>query len=89
MKSKYLLIFFSTLFLVLSTILYFNIDPINPHKDIDSQAYVERGLKFATTGSLIESDITHPPYFVVGYPFFLGLIYKTFGLKIDEKVKIL
>lgn len=79
MKSKYFLVFFSIVFLILSTILYFNIDPIKPHQDIDSQAYIERGLKFANTGSLLEDDLSNPPYFVVGYPLFIGLIFKFFG----------
>ena len=79
MKSKYFIAIFTLLFLTLSTILYLNIYPIKSHQDIDSQAYIERGLKFATTGSLIENDINRPTYFVIGYPFFIGLIYKFFG----------
>ncbi|MFH1644750.1 MAG: glycosyltransferase family 39 protein [bacterium] len=79
MENKYFLFFFTMIFLIFSTILYLNIDPINPHQDIDSKAYTERGLKFANTGSLLENDLTRPPYFVVGYSFFIGLIYKYLG----------
>jgi len=40
---------------------------------------VQRGLKFAKQNSLVEDNTNYPPYFVIGYPFFLGLIYKIFG----------
>jgi len=71
--------FFSVLFIFLSIILHINISSTDSYLDIDSKAYVQRGLKFATQNSLVEGNTNYPPYFVVGYPLFLGLIYKVFG----------
>lgn len=82
---KYMGILFTLLFLALSLILYIHVPP-GGHKDIDSQAYQEKAELFCKTGQLEEqgtSPIVQQP---VGYPLFMGTIYKIFG--INEKILI-
>lgn len=78
--------FFSTfLFSLLSALLYFYISTIpqkEPHCDIDSKAYLERGGLFYTTNRFVTSSSPQQPYYALGYALFIGIAYKIFGQSI-------
>jgi 4-amino-4-deoxy-L-arabinose transferase-like glycosyltransferase len=81
MKYKYYLISFSVLFILFSIFLYKNVSHIKPHQDIDSSAYLVNAQRFYQTNSFV--DPANPkaiPYYALGYAFFIGLVYKIFGV---------
>jgi len=71
------------LFLLFSYFLYAqisrNISPEKSHQDIDSQAYIERAHLLYTTNTLAREHETNTPYFALGYPAIMGLLFKIFG----------
>lgn len=81
MKQCYSLFFFSALSLILSCILYHNITTPHPHHDIDSPGYEEKAQIFYNTNSFVTNPNAPPPIVQqpLGYPLFMGLIYKAFG----------
>lgn len=76
-KNLWLLVF-AGLFCLFSWFLYQEVSPVRSHCDIDSSAYLEKGLLFCQTNSFVSPSQTQP-YYTMGYPFFIGLLYKTFG----------
>ncbi|MCF7799654.1 glycosyltransferase family 39 protein [Candidatus Babeliales bacterium] len=51
----------------------------NIYQDIDSKAYIYHATNFYNTNSFIEKNGSIP-YFSLGYAFFLGFLYKIFGI---------
>lgn len=76
------IIIFSILFIVFCLLLNKNIPESNhKYQDIDSKAYLNNALNFYNSGSF--KDPLNPavtPYYSLGYAFFIGLIYKIFGV---------
>jgi len=72
------------IFLALSCLLYVqvyrHVSPIKSHTDIDSPAYLERAELFCTTNTFARPGEQTVPYFTLGYPLIMGLIFKLFGL---------
>ncbi len=67
--------FFSFVFLSLAYLLFLQ---VQVHTDIDSKAYIENGLLFyKNLGFAARPDF---PYYTLGYPMFIGLAYKLFGV---------
>ena len=81
MSHRCYLTFFSSIFLFLSILLYINVSSVNSHQDIDSKAYISNAITFYNHNSFIKpgqsADI---PYYSMGYAFFIGIIYKIFGI---------
>lgn len=50
-----------------------------PHCDIDSKAYLERGTLFYNTNKFVTAHHPQQPYYALGYALFIGLAYKIFG----------
>ncbi|MFC1894700.1 ArnT family glycosyltransferase [Candidatus Dependentiae bacterium] len=79
---KYKKNLFSLIFFFCSIILYLNVPSYNSHKDIDSSAYTSNALRFKQANSFINtSNFNDIPYYSLGYAFFIGLVYKVFGVK--------
>src|SRR3990167_11283423 len=73
-----IIIFVGLIFLLLSLII-FKVMPTQGHFEIDSVTYDIIATNFAQRGLLVDSrNSLNPPLEVVGYPLFLGLIYKFF-----------
>jgi len=72
---------FSIVFLVLSYFFYTQVSVLLPHQDIDSSAYIGNGLLFYNQSSF--GAHSSMPYYGLGYPFFIGLIFKIFGPEIN------
>ncbi len=82
MGYKYYLIIFSALFLFFSFILHINIPDTNhKYQDIDSKAYIGNAINFYNYNNFSKPDNPKAtPYYSLGYAFFLGVIYKLFGI---------
>ena len=81
MAYKKYLIFFTLLFLFFSFILYLKVPSVNSHRDIDSSAYISNAVRFYHNNSFFNQDNPNDiPYYSLGYAFFIGLIYKFFGI---------
>ncbi|MCB9493216.1 MAG: glycosyltransferase family 39 protein [Epsilonproteobacteria bacterium] len=66
-------------YLGLSWVLFMQVPAIvDAHLDIDSKAYVKRAELFAKTSDLVGHK-EQLPYYPLGYPFFIGLLFKLFG----------
>ncbi|MBU1007694.1 glycosyltransferase family 39 protein [Candidatus Dependentiae bacterium] len=80
-KKVFIITFFSSIFLLISLALYLNVSTEKPHRDLDSGGYEEKALLFYKTGSLAPVHTKTPPLVQqpLGYPLFMGIIYKTFG----------
>jgi 4-amino-4-deoxy-L-arabinose transferase-like glycosyltransferase len=75
--KKYLFCFFSlSVFVMCSWFLYNRITSTEPHCDIDSKAYLERGLLCATTGRFVTATSPEQPYYALGYAAIIGMLYK-------------
>ena len=77
MNSKFLLLFFPFIFIILSLVLYNQHKDLSSHFEIDSSEYDILALNFLETGKF--SNISQAPIHTIGYPLFLVLIYKFFG----------
>jgi hypothetical protein len=64
-------------FLILSVVLYKQVATINAHCDVDSTAYIQDGKHFYKNSSFC--NLGKMPYYSLGYPLIIGLIYKLFG----------
>ena len=65
-------------FAVLSYFLFLQVDKPEPHCDVDSKAYIANAKLFAANNSFAW-QAPGRPYYVLGYSFFLALIFKVFG----------
>lgn len=77
MKKNYLVYFFVFLFVGASYAFYNLVNSPTPHQDIDSKAYIENATLFSKNTSF--SQRTDFPYYTLGYPLILGLLYKLCG----------
>jgi len=72
------------LFFILSWLLYCQVPNELSHFDIDSFGYQDIALNFYYTNQLLDPNISYrAPVQPVGYPFFMGLVYKLFGVRIS------
>lgn len=76
-KTVAVLLLGAAFFLLVSLGLY---SIAKTHCDIDSKAYVERALALSKTHSCIVRPGESLPYYAMGYPFFLSLIYMVLGV---------
>jgi hypothetical protein len=77
--KKYLFCSFALgLFVMCSWFLCKHITSSEPHCDIDSKAYLERGLLCATTGRFVTATSPEQPYYALGYAGIIGVLYKLF-----------
>lgn len=67
------------IFIFASVFLYHNVSDREPHCDIDSKAYLERGALFYTTNRFVTPLHPQQPYYALGYAFVIGMAYKIFG----------
>lgn len=82
-KTLLLLILFSVIFLNLSLILFLQIPPTNFHCDIDSRAYIEKATFLYESNSLAPTPLqSQLPYYALGYPIIMGIIFKIFSPQI-------
>ncbi len=83
MKYKDFLIFFSFSFLIGSFFLYKSVpDSLSKHQDIDSKAYISNAINFYNYNSFSSpNDQKITPYYSLGYAFFIGIVYKLFGVQ--------
>ena len=55
---------------------------VDPYQDIDSKGYIYNAEKFYKFNKFVlKDDDKQAPYFSLGYPVFIGVIYKIFGPK--------
>lgn len=80
-KNNFFITLFSCIYLTMSLVLYLNVSSQNPHREIDSGGYEKQALLFYKTGSFVSATNKTPPLVQqpLGYPLFMGIIYKTFG----------
>ena len=80
-KKYYISIIF--LFILFSTILYYQVPNQDAHFDVDSYGYQDLALLFFNTGSMID---THNPLRVpvqpIGYPLSMGIVYALCGVHV-------
>ncbi len=77
-KNNYFAKFFATLFFALASLLLFHqVREHNSHTDVDSSAYLMNAEKFAQETSF--AWLKHVPYYSLGYPLVMGILYKIFG----------
>lgn len=67
------------LFCTCSLFLFFHVSPREPHCDIDSKAYLERGMLFAQTNRFVTDNNPEQPYYALGYALCIGVLYKLLG----------
>ncbi len=83
-KTLLLLMLFSAIFLNLSLILFLQIPPTNFHCDIDSKAYIEKATFLYEKNTLAPIPTqTQFPYYTLGYPIIMGIIFKIFSPQIE------
>lgn len=83
-KTLLLLILFSAIFLNLSLILFLQIPTTNFHCDIDSKAYIEKATFLYEKNTLAPIPTqTQFPYYTLGYPIIMGIIFKIFSPQIE------
>jgi len=70
----------SLVFCLLSWVLYKQVSGPEPHCDVDSKAYLERGLWFARTNKFISAQKPDQPYYALGYAAIIGVLYKLCGV---------
>ena len=81
LQNKKYLILFTAIFLFFSFILHKSVSHVDSYQDIDSKAYISNATRLAKTGSVVmENGPKDIPYYALGYAFFVGLIYKVFGI---------
>jgi 4-amino-4-deoxy-L-arabinose transferase-like glycosyltransferase len=72
-------LFASLIFLCASYHLYNQVNTTKAHCDIDSSAYLERGDLFYQTNRFVTDQNPDQPYYALGYPLIIGLLYKVVG----------
>lgn len=83
-KTFLLLILFSVIFLNLSLILFLQLPATNFHSDVDSKAYIDRATFLYETNSLAPTPLeSQLPYYSLGYPIIMGIIFKIFSPQIE------
>ncbi|KKQ10741.1 MAG: Oligosaccharyl transferase STT3 subunit [candidate division TM6 bacterium GW2011_GWF2_36_6] len=76
-KTLSILVLFSFIFLNLSILLYLQIDPLKYHSDVDSSAYLGKAELLYKSGTYAPTPaFENMPYFVLGYPTFMAMVYK-------------
>ncbi len=79
MRSSFITyVLLSVSFCAGSWFLYDHVAQREPHCDIDSKAYLQRGQLFADTNSFVNSGEAQP-YYTFGYAFIIGILWKIFG----------
>jgi 4-amino-4-deoxy-L-arabinose transferase-like glycosyltransferase len=78
-KTILILILSSIIFCMLSWFLYHHVSPVQPHCDIDSKAYLERGLLFYKTNRFVTPQNPEQPYYALGYAGIIGTLYTLYG----------
>ncbi|OGB84079.1 hypothetical protein A3F66_06180 [candidate division TM6 bacterium RIFCSPHIGHO2_12_FULL_32_22] len=79
-NNIFLIIMFVGLIFLFLSLIIFKIMPTKGHFEIDSVTYDSIATNFAQKGLLLDPrNSFNPPLEVVGYPLFLGLIYRFFG----------
>ncbi|KKQ33595.1 MAG: hypothetical protein US49_C0001G0275 [candidate division TM6 bacterium GW2011_GWF2_37_49] len=83
-KTLSFLVLFSFIFLNLSILLYLQVDPLKYHSDVDSSAYLGKSELLYKSGTFAPTPaFENMPYFVLGYPMFMAIIYKITSDSID------
>jgi 4-amino-4-deoxy-L-arabinose transferase-like glycosyltransferase len=60
------------------------VSPLNSHCDVDSKAYLEKAELLYESGSFAPTPAYQQfPYYTLGYPTFIALIYKIFGKSVN------
>ncbi len=77
MRSWVWLSLCSSIFVLISLMLYRALPSDQSHIEIDSGVYERVAMNFAHTGSLMDDEFV--PSVSLGYPLFLGIIYRLFG----------
>ncbi|MBD3231378.1 phospholipid carrier-dependent glycosyltransferase [Candidatus Dependentiae bacterium] len=81
LDHKQILVIFSFTFIFFSFLLYKNVSFINSHQDIDSKAYLNNAITFHKYNNFVQSgQALDIPYYSMGYAFFIGILYKIFGI---------
>lgn len=84
MDKIYIYTLFSVIYLSLSALIFYSVPITNKHLDIDSPYYEKMGNLFYEKNSVSEQNnnlsISQQP---LGYPLFIGIIYKIFGRNIN------
>jgi len=82
-------LFIIFLFFLLSWLLYCQVPNESAHFDIDSYGYQDRAVNFYYNNQLLDSTTPErAPVQPVGYPFFMGLMYKLFGVQVSAVVGV-
>lgn len=69
--------------MMLSVALYMQVPDDIAHFDVDSFGYHELAVRFCNTNTFINAaDPLRAPVQPIGYPFFMGLLYKFFGIHV-------
>lgn len=83
-KTVSILALFAFIFLNLSLLIYLQVPPMKQHCDIDSSAYLEKADLFYHSGTFAPTPaFENLPYYTLGYPIFMTLVYKTLGESVD------
>jgi 4-amino-4-deoxy-L-arabinose transferase-like glycosyltransferase len=75
-KNWYIGFLFCIVFSLFSWFLYCHVALTHSHCDIDSKAYLERGLLFAQTGRFVTATSPEQPYYALGYAGIIGILYR-------------
>ena len=78
-KKTITYLFSSLIFIFASYHLYNQTNTTKSHCDIDSSAYLERGDIFYETNRFVTDQNPDQPYYALGYPLIIGLLYKAVG----------
>ncbi len=78
-QAWFFLLLASVMFCALSWFFYYQVSSREPHCDIDSKAYLERGYLWYQTNRFVTPQSPDQPYYALGYPFLIGMIYKLVG----------
>ena len=82
-------LFVILLFFILSWLLYCQVPNESAHFDIDSFGYQDLAVNFYYNNQLLNSTIPErAPVQPIGYPFFMGLVYKLFGVHVGAVIAV-
>jgi 4-amino-4-deoxy-L-arabinose transferase-like glycosyltransferase len=88
-KTLLFLILFSLIFLNLALLIFLRVSPLNSFCDIDSKAYIEKATILSERNSLApEAHQGQLPYYTLGYPIIIGIIFKIFSSQIGWLILI-
>jgi 4-amino-4-deoxy-L-arabinose transferase-like glycosyltransferase len=83
-KSILYLILFSVIFLNLALLIFLQASQVNPHCDVDSKAYIDKAsLLYSEHRFTSPSEQNNFPYYTLGYPMIIALIFKIFSPQIE------